>query len=121
MLCTPAVCSKLGGRVIANPYTSTPQRTHQHARPMGHVGAKVSDNQSQRRQGARGTTGSRPVHNPTQAYTDTTGSQTPGQARGVTGSRPVHNPTQVYTDTTDRKSTRLNSSHSGESRMPSSA
>ena len=33
-----------------------------------------------------------------------------------------HNPEKLYRDwETDRKSTRLNSSHSGESRMPSSA
>ena len=36
------------------------------------------------------------------------------------GSVPEHD-TQRYWDEKDRKSTRLNSSHSGESRMPSSA
>ncbi|CAM0883540.1 unnamed protein product [Alopecurus aequalis] len=103
-LCTPAVCSKLGGRVIANSYTSTPQTTHQQARPMRRVGAKVSDNQRQRHQGARGSTGSKPAHNPTQVHTDTTGRQTPGQgAKGFTGSRSAHNPTQVHTDTTGRQ------------------
>ena len=39
--------------------------------------------------------------------------QTPSQSeQGVVG---------IYSDLRDRKSTRLNSSHSGESRMPSSA
>ena len=35
--------------------------------------------------------------------------------------RDIHQPSVKIDDTPDRKSTRLNSSHSGESRMPSSA
>ncbi|XBI20210.1 protein HESO1 [Aegilops tauschii subsp. strangulata] len=88
MLSTPGVCSKLGGRVIANNYTNTPQRTRQH---LINVGAKVSNNQ--RRPRAKGFTGSRPVKNPTQANTV----QNPTQVNTV------QNPTQVSTDTAGRQ------------------
>ncbi|KAM0922790.1 hypothetical protein ACQ4PT_005957 [Festuca glaucescens] len=87
MLCTPAVCSKLGGTVIAKPYTSTPRRT---PGPKRQVGAKISGKKNH--QGVRGFTGSGPVHNPTQVSTDTTGRQTPGQYRN-------HDPPQFRTNT----------------------
>uniref|UniRef100_A0ACD5WGS2 Uncharacterized protein n=1 Tax=Avena sativa TaxID=4498 RepID=A0ACD5WGS2_AVESA len=97
MLCTPAVCSKLGGRVIANSHASTPQMAHQHTRSMGHGGAKQSN---QRRQGAKGFTGSKPVHNPPQVSTanNTTVRLTPGQNRN-------HDPPQVYTENTTGRQT----------------
>ncbi|KAM3333695.1 hypothetical protein ACQJBY_028667 [Aegilops geniculata] len=88
MLSTPGVCSKLGGRVVANNYTNTPQRTRQH---VINVGAKESNNQ--RRPRAKGFTGSRPVKNPTQANTV----QNPTQVNTV------QNPTQVSTDTAGRQ------------------
>ncbi|XP_051226725.1 protein HESO1 [Lolium perenne] len=93
MLCTPAVCSKLGGTVIAKPFTSTPRRT---PGPKRQVGAKISGKKNH--QGARGFTGSGPVHNPTQVSTDTTGRQMPGQYRN-------HDPPQVSTDNTTGRQT----------------
>lgn len=96
MLCTPDVCSKLGGRVIAS-HANTPQRNHHHARSMVPVGAKLSDNQ--RHHGARGFTGSRPAHNPTQVYLGTTGCQTAGQL----GQYQNHDHSQPYTNTAGRQ------------------
>ncbi|KAF0921227.1 hypothetical protein E2562_039362 [Oryza meyeriana var. granulata] len=70
ILCTPAVGSKLGIRVsqevMANSYTNPPRRNRQHARPMGHVSARPSDNQDNH--GTRGFTVGRQVHNPPRVY-----------------------------------------------------
>ncbi|CAL4953696.1 unnamed protein product [Urochloa decumbens] len=56
LLCTPGVGLKLGGRVIANSYSKTPQRNNQHIRTGGHVRPQVSR-----------FTGSRTVHKNPQA------------------------------------------------------
>ncbi|XP_062225889.1 protein HESO1-like [Phragmites australis] len=63
LLCTPGVGSKLGGRVIANSYTTTPQKSHQLTRSIGR------GERDQRLQEARGSTGSRQVNKNPQANT----------------------------------------------------
>ncbi|WVZ68204.1 hypothetical protein U9M48_017168 [Paspalum notatum var. saurae] len=63
LLCTPAVCGKLGGRVIANSYPKTSQQNNQHTRAGGR------SERHQRLQASGGFTGSRPFHKNTQTNT----------------------------------------------------
>lgn len=61
LLCTPGVCMKLGGRVIANSYPRTLQKNNKHTRAEGHA------ERDQRVQVPRGFAGSRQFHRNTQA------------------------------------------------------
>ncbi|KAK3165946.1 hypothetical protein QOZ80_1AG0039660 [Eleusine coracana subsp. coracana] len=61
LLCTPGVCAKLGGKVMANSYRNAPQRSHQQVRSLGRGG------RDQRFRETRGFTESRPVQRNQQA------------------------------------------------------
>ncbi|TVU01878.1 hypothetical protein EJB05_52644 [Eragrostis curvula] len=89
LLCTPGVGLKLGGRVMANSYTNTPQRSHQHIRPLGHVGR---DN---RFRGARGLTGSRQRNQPPTTAVQQTAHQT-NRAHETAGRYQNRNHPQAY-------------------------
>ncbi|KAJ1286193.1 hypothetical protein BS78_03G334200 [Paspalum vaginatum] len=93
LLCTPAVCGKLGGRVIANSYPKTSQQNNQHIRAGGRP------ERDQRLRTSRGFTGSRPIHRNTR--TNSTVHQTAVQyhkhpqtttVRQTVRTYPNHNP-----------------------------
>ncbi|VAH66335.1 unnamed protein product [Triticum turgidum subsp. durum] len=107
MLSTPGVCSKLGGRVIANNYTNTPQRTRQH---VINVGAKVSNNQPRLR--AKGFTGRQTPghhrnHDPPQVYANAAVHQ-PSRQPGLYTN---HYPSSAYTSGRQTTGSYLSQSH----------